>query len=160
MQKKIWIAEDTSFPVFIASCTLFSVTQGLNCRRDVFSSVPCSLNPRWYRPARAQGDCPHPTYTFSLGLSRSQGAQQSQHMESAPGLRVQLDLWCLRLNFLTWDFDTCHSDFCQKLTVFPGVSCCNFIFSMCTSGQTKPWQSWQCSVCLEPPWPAGRSLCS
>lgn len=159
MQKK-GIAEDKNSPVFVASCTLCSVTESLNWRRDAFSSVPCSPHPQWYRPARAQGDCPHPTYILSLGLSRSQGAQQSWQMESAPGLRVQLDLWCLRLNFLTWDFDTCHSDFCQKLTAFPGVSCCNFIFSMCSTGQTKPWQSWQCPVCLEPPWPADHSLCS
>lgn len=99
----------------------FSVIQSLNHRRKCVQLYVLQPLPLVCRPARTQGDCPQPNCIVSLGLSRSQGAQQSWQMESAPGLRVQLDLWCLRSNFLLWDFDTCHSDFCRKLTVFPGI---------------------------------------
>lgn len=128
-QSKLWTwRQDMNSSALLASHSLLCVTLCLNGRKDVFSTVPGSLSPQPCRPAGAHSDSPRPAHALSLGLTRSQGASPNQELRSTPGLRVQLDLQCSKLHFLTWDFNTCHLRFLSEIKCFSQCLLLSFYF--------------------------------
>lgn len=68
--------------------------------------LPSAIQTCW-GTQRLSPSCLRPQQPRCIAKARS--------WETLPGLRVQLDLRCSKLHFVTWDFNTCHLRFLSEV---------------------------------------------